>query len=77
MQTPVFALVLTSPINPQIARRPSADGYAVTAERLDAKRVYLGAPEAEGRYDMQTGEMPTVRPKKMQSAASRALRALR
>jgi hypothetical protein len=50
---------------------------AVTAERLDAKRVYLGAPEAEGRYDMQTGEMPTVRPKKMQSAASRALRALR
>jgi flavin-binding protein dodecin len=27
VQTPVFALVLTSPINPQIARRPSADGY--------------------------------------------------
>jgi hypothetical protein len=36
---------------------------AVTAEWLEATRVYLGAPEAEGRYDMQTKEMPTVRPK--------------
>jgi len=36
---------------------------AVTAEWLEAKRVYLGAPEAEGRCDMQTEEMTTVRPK--------------
>src|SRR6202008_4937254 len=28
VQTPVFAPVLTSPINSQIARRPSPDGYA-------------------------------------------------
>jgi hypothetical protein len=36
---------------------------AVTAEWLEAKRVYLGAPEAEGRCDVGTEEMPTVRPK--------------
>src|SRR5215831_6628293 len=36
---------------------------AVTAEWLEAKRVYLGAPEAEGRCDVQTEEVPTVRPK--------------
>src|SRR5262249_2807596 len=45
---------------------------AVTAEWLEAKRVYLGAPEAEDRCDMQTH-----RAAKMQPAASRALRALR
>ena len=35
----------------------------VTAKWLETKRVYLGAPEAEGRCDMQTEEMTTVRPK--------------
>ena len=29
VQTPPFAPVLTSPINSKIARRPSAEGYAV------------------------------------------------
>ena len=36
----------------------------VTAKWVETKRVYLGAPETEGRHDMQTKEMPTVRPKR-------------
>src|SRR5271155_3688123 len=31
VQTPVFALVLTSPINSEIARRSSAEGYPLFA----------------------------------------------
>src|SRR5215469_426 len=44
---------------------------AVTAEWLEAKRVYLGAPEAKGRHDMQTEEMPTVWPERAARPAAR------
>src|SRR5262249_46217916 len=33
VQTPVFAPVLTSPINSQTARRPSAEGYGPATQR--------------------------------------------
>ena len=60
-----FASVRTQCREPSAVLSVNDDPHnvAVTAERLEAKRVYLGAPEAEGRCDMQTEEMPTVRPK--------------
>jgi hypothetical protein len=45
VQTPVFAPVLTNPINSQIARRPSADGYRDLEEPI----VQL-ATGMEGRW---------------------------
>src|SRR5271170_5184661 len=63
VQTPVFALVLTSPINSEIARRSSAEGY-------------VAVPEA-GQRDQTRSRVRTRRDRSLEPRSIRRVRTRR